>query len=265
MLHWLGADLTSSLASDSQVDFQHYTELGWEAAVGRLKVIRMISEGKISKEDTIVTLRDRTFMYDKLCKTQPYDSSYRHEGNGLHLRDYNWWIAELHYMPIMNGNHVPWRWPQDIPMILDLDFEEINPPPCIMINHRVRAWAAARNCKEENTKNLVSLALSLNLKPYISGRYAEKIDERAEYIPTLRRLASIIHHPNCIAFFTMGGPTMLAQQCCKNKLVVFNTLNALETAQIGKHPLFMSNYLNFSGCSQHVANNLAEAERILKA
>jgi len=262
MIHWLSADNTSSVTDDNQESFGHYTELGWEVATGRLKVIRMIREGKITKDDIIVTLADRTFMYSRFCKTLPYTPSFKWVPGGLHWSNYTDWLLELHYDGDKK-NHIPWRWPGDIPLIKDFDFEEVNPPPCIVIGHRVRNWAPNRNSSPSSTQKLVSLGLEMGLKVYLGGRYAQDIDERAEYVPGLRTLASLIHHPNCLAFFTASGPTMLAQQCCRNNLVC---LIYTKDKIYGKHPFYMSDYLNFSGCKQYLImpNDTESAKAIIK-
>ena len=241
MIHWLGSDLTTSLADDNTSNFCNYTELGWEVSVGRLKVIRMISEGKITKDDTILTLKDRMFFYSKFCNVSAFEK--RPEKYGLMPDDLGEWARELH---AENGKFIPWRWPQDIPMILDFDYEPYDPPPCVMITHRVRGWCPGRNADANNTKAFVSMVMDMGYKPYIGGMYAENIDPRAEYVPTLRRLASIIHSTKCAGIIASGGPTLLSQQCCPSKLICLKTCG--DDNPWFEHPLYLSRYLNFSGC-----------------
>lgn len=256
MNHILAMDKTSTLREDSQSSFAHYTELGWEIAVGRFKVIRMMQEGKITKNDTIVTLSDRTFLYSKFCNTMAYNQSMVPEQGALHPFNYGEWGQEIHYV---DKKQVPWRWPEDIRFILDYDFEPVSPPPCVVINHRVRQWVPERNCKEADTQHYVSMALQMSLKPYISGRYADKVDVRAEYIGSLRKVASLIHHPNCKAFIASGGPSLMAQQCCKNKLIFLNYCGCM-----GLNPLYLQDQLNFSKCQIHIINpNDVEKARLI--
>jgi len=266
MNHWLSADNTTSATDDNQSSFGHYTELGWEVSVGRLMVIRMIGEGKITRNDAIVTLADRTFMYSKFCNVIPYTPTFnppRHEV-GLHFFNYGDWMYEIHYDSCVPKNHIPWRWPGDIPLIKDFDFEEVNPPPCLVINHRTRNWITNRNSSPSDTQGLVSMGLEMGLKVYLSGRYAQDVDRRAEYVPRLKTLASLIHHPNCLVFHTTAGPTMLAQQCCSNNLIC--PMRGIDGNVFGKHPLYMSDYLNFSGCKQHLIapGDIGAAKAILR-
>lgn len=239
MLYLLGSDRTTSLATDNDANFMHYTELGWECTVGRLWLVHNLCQGKIGPSDEVVTLKDRMFMYSKLCKVRAFSPDL--QGFAVSPFDYGTFLSDLH---VANGVFVPWRWPEEIPKILDFDFEPVDPTPCIVINHRVRNHSADRNFSKEQTRDLVTVAISLGLKPYICGRYAESVDARAEYIPRLQTVASLIHHPNCRAFVASGGPSLMAQQCCRNKLVFINTCGNLNNF----HPLYLSPYLNFSGC-----------------
>lgn len=265
MKHLLGADRRTDLQSDNEESFAYYTELGWEAIVGRLKVIRMVSEGRITRNDTIVTLPDRTFFYSKFCNVEAFDpnASYSDVNGSLHPHYYGAWLQELF---VEDKQVVGWRWPEDLPLILDFDFEPVDPPPCIIINHRIRGWQANRNIKPEDTQALVSLALELGLKPYISGQNAEAIDPRAEHIGSLRKLASIMHHENCLVSFMAGGPAMMAQQCCKNTLVGLDTSGFLAIPELHAHPLFFSTLLNFSGYKRRAMypDDLKQARQIIE-
>lgn len=246
MIHVLSMDKTTTLNEDNDSSFMKYTELGWEISVGRLKVIRMMQEGLLTKNDTIITLADRAFLYSKFCNTKPYTQDIIPVNGGLSPLNYGDWCQQIHCEGKVQA---PWRWPQDIKYILDYDFEPVDPAPCVVINHRVRNWSTERNCNENTTRNFISMILSLGLKPFISGRYADKVDPRAEYIPSLRKVASIIHHPNCKAFIASGGPSLMAQQCCKNKLIFMNTCGC-----IGLNPLYLQDKMNFSKCQMHIIN-----------
>ena len=271
MMHWLSADLSKSAQEDNKESFLHYTELGWGATVGRMKIIRMISEGRFGKDDVVVTLPDRAFMYSKFFKVVPF------AGNpiqtlGLTPTNSNYlsWLQELY---TESGQFVRWRWPQDVPMILDLDYEPCSPPPCVVINHRVRGFGTGRNCDEANTRNLVSMVMDLGYKPYISGKYAENVDPRAVYVPSLRTTMSLVHHENCKCYIASGGPVLLAQQCCRSKLICLNVcckgcvdvVNTCKACNFLRHPLFVSNDANFTGCEQHIIPFLGvhEAKRII--
>lgn len=260
MIHWLGADNTTTYESDNQSGFKWYTELGWEAIVGRLKVIRMVSDGRIGKDDVIVTVPDRMFFYSKFCQVRPYEPGMELKDVGMNPWGYGDWLNELH---VSAGKYVSWRWPQDMGLIAAFDYEPVDPPPCAVVQHRVRKWVSNRNCKEADTRALVDAIIDAGLKPYISGRHAESVDPRAEHVPTLRRLASIIHHPNCTAFFATGGPAMMAQQCCRNKLVCLDTCGV--KADRTNHPLYFSPLLNLSGHERHVIypTEIDEARRLL--
>lgn len=258
MIHWLGSDLATTLAQDNTASFRNYTELGWEVSVGRLKVIRMIAEGKITRDDTILTLKDRMFFYSKFCNVEPFVRP--PDKFGLSPENLGEWSRQIH---VENGKHVAWRWPQDIPTILNFDFEPCEPPRCVMITHRIRGWCPNRNADENNTRAFVSMVMDLGYKPYIGGLHAEGVDPRAEYVPTLRRLASIIHHPNCVAIIASGGPTLLAQQCCRSKLVCLKTCG--DDNPWFEHPLYLSRHLNFAGCKVHLVspNDVAGTKKIL--
>lgn len=258
MIHWLGSDVTTSLSEDNKESFCNYTELGWEVSVGRLKVIRMVSAGKITRDDTILTLKDRMFFYSKFCNVAPFEKP--PEKFGLMPNNLGDWLHELH---CYDGKVGPWRWPQDIPMILDFDYEPCDPPRCVMITHRVRGWCPNRNAEAKNTRAFVSMVMDLGYKPYLGGKHAEDIDPRAEYVPTLRRLASIVHHPNCAAIIASGGPTLLAQQCCRSKLICLKTCG--DANPWFEHPLYLCKHLNFAGCQVSLVrpDDVGETKRIL--
>jgi hypothetical protein len=273
MIHWLSADNTKSTAEDNQQSFLHYTELGWEATVGRLKVIRMISLGEITRKDTILTLNDRMFLYSNFCNVKPFEKEPTKEDLGLRPTNSNYtnWLIELY----VHGNREigPWRWAQDVPTILNFDYEKCNPPPCVVINHRIRGYSPSRNFEEQHTKSLVSMVMDLGYKPYIGGKYADSIDPRAEYVPKLRTLMSLVNHKNCVCFIGSGGPILLAQQCCRSKLVCLNVcckecidITTCKSCNFMVHPLFLSKYANFTGCQQFVVpfNDINITKQILE-
>ena len=267
----MSADCTNSKTEDNKVSFLHYTELGWEVTVGRLKVIRMINENRISKNDTIITLEDRTFLYSKFCKVQPFKTDPKPPlGLTPTNENYSNWLHELY---VYDGKIGPWRWKQDIPKILDFDYEECNPPPFVVINHRIRNHDVGRNGEEENTRSLVSMVMDLGYKAFIAGRYADSIDPRAEYVPKLRTVMSLSNHRNCCCFIGSGGPVLLAQQCCRSKVICLNACckNCLDISSCEKcnfmiHPLFLSKYANFTGCKQYVVPffGIEEIRKIIK-
>lgn len=261
MIHLLGADNMKSLKDDNQESFLHYTELGWEVTVGRLQLIRMLSEGKASPSDTVVTLKDRMFFYSKFCKNViPYESPV--QTNGIMPNQYGEYVFHLH---VKDKAYPDWRWPQDIPRILDFDFEECSPPKCVVITHRVRGWCTNRNCDINNTRSFVSMVMDLGYKPYIGGLHAEDVDSRAEYLPTLRKVASVTHHPNCAAIIAAGGISLLSQQVCRSKLLCLMTCG--EQNPWFEHPLYLSKHLNFAGaqCFLVSPNGFSKAKEIIGA
>jgi hypothetical protein len=182
------------------------------------------------------------------------------ETNGLVPENHGEWLSEIH---CENGKHIPWRWPQDIQKILDFDYEPCSPPPCVMVTHRVRGWCKNRNCEASNTKSFISMVMDMGYKPYIGGKYAEGVDDRAEYVPSLRSIASIVNHRNCVAIIASGGPSLLAQQCCRSKLLCLKTCG--DSNPWGEHPLYISKFLNFSGCQQFLVspNDVNAARKII--
>ena len=52
----------ATVKSDSG-SLNEYWELGWELGGSRLLLIKDLIEGNVSKTDTIITLKDRMFLY----------------------------------------------------------------------------------------------------------------------------------------------------------------------------------------------------------
>jgi len=241
MIHVLGMNKAAyNIQADTKDSFEWYTELGWEVVAGRTHVVRMINTGKIAPSDTIVTLKDRMFMYTKLhSNVKEWVLGIEPIPGGIRPDNFGDYCSNIFHT---NGvQDTIYKFPQDIPMLINHDYEEVNPPVCAVINHRKRGWYPVRNIKESTTQNLVSMCLDLGIKPYISGMNAENIDSRAEYVPTLRKVASLMHHPNCKAFIGSGGPSLLAQQCCSSKLIFLNTCGS-----IGVNALFLQDRMNFA-------------------
>jgi len=263
MIHILGMNKCDyKIDQDKNSSFEWYTELGWEVVIGRLQAIRMIQDGRITSADTIVALKDRMFMYTRIhANVREWVPGIEPCG-GLRPDAFGEYALELFDSKHLRGNHTDtiYKFQQDIPMILNHDYEEVNPPKCIIINHRKRGWCTERNMKEDITRKLIGIGLELGLKVYLSGMNAEGLDNRAEYVPTLRKTASIMHHPNCKAFIGSGGPALLAQQCCPSKLIFINTCGS-----IGCNPLFLQNRMNFAKHKMFIVppDNLSGVKQII--
>ena len=239
MIHLLGADQRKDLSDDNNSSFHWYTELGWEVSVGRPWVLHCLQEGRINRGDSIVTTKERMFFYSNLgVAVEEYTGPIECKINPTNYGD---WLRYLYYDK--EGKHVH-KYPNEH---IDFDYEEVKPEPCVVMIHRVRGWVPKRNMKDHITKDFISMIMDKGLKPYIVGQNAEDVDHRAEYIDSLRTIASIMHHDNCRAVIGAGGISLLAWQVHKRKIVFLTTCG--NENPFGDNPLYFSRYQNYNGCA----------------
>ena len=117
-----------TLASDSTSGtLSEYFELGWEYAVSHLYIKYLYSIGKLNKDDTIVTLKDRMFLYQGFW---PNVMSYE---NFIHTKINNHQINDIcneiqssnkSFLPkIHNGKYIHWDIMSDI--IMNIKYKDI--------------------------------------------------------------------------------------------------------------------------------------------
>jgi hypothetical protein len=238
---------------------EHYTELGWELMVTRLAFIRDLNLGIWNKDDTVVTLSDRKFLYSKLCNvvstsdfnSEPNDTVF-HYSDGADFIDYVKMVKtleDLHgkYMKGLTNNY---QHISDKPQILDIDYEDVETKYNIKDSFvgmlvRTRGWCPERNTNENEAKEMLNKLLTMYKKVFIFGLGSKHLadGERIIYLDTLREWASVMHSKFCDFIIGVGsGGSMICQLCCNSALLLIP--NGGPICQ--RHPLFYSSSVTFS-------------------
>lgn len=238
---------------------EKYTELGWELMVTRLAFIRDLNLGLWNKNDTVVTLSDRKFLYSKLCNVistsdfnpQNIDTVFSYADNA----DFVDYVKMTKTLEELHGSYVKglinqYKHISDKPQILAVDYEDVESKFNIKENFvgvlvRTRNWCPERNTDENEAKNIINNLLSMYKKVFIFGLGSKHLadGERVIYLDTLREWASIMHSKFCDCIIGVGsGGSMICQICCNSTLVLIP--NGGPVCQ--RHPLYYSSCVSFS-------------------
>lgn len=227
------------------------TESATELIINRLAVICYLKEGKIDSNTTIVTLKERRFLYenmfnnievyepgkiykdcidlvtepmlDELCKTLPYKPFYNN--------------FERDKGEIFNINYNEEILKKEIP-----DFMVCIP--------RLKNSDTRRNLDQKYWSDFLNLSKSKYNNIFVFGKGNENLeDEQIMYIDTFQDYCSYIHHKNCVDIVsTISGPCHYAHffsnSNSRTKMTMIDNLDL-----IGKHgddPSYFHPCLNFT-------------------
>jgi hypothetical protein len=232
--------LEGTLNSDSKGGLlNEYFELGWEYAVSHIHIKRMYANGLLQDGDTIVTLRDRMFLYQGFWnRVIAYE-----DFTNLSVSDYVK-IVDLceqiqknptSFLPPLDPNGRYAYWDQMKDLILNVKYENIanfnTEEPYCCIHIRYRGWATHRNVEEDFWHNLIQTVANFGLNVYLFGKEASKfvLDDRVKHV-NLPEYASLLNNPNCkFVVGGMSGGTLVAQTFAHNKCTQYVIISDHQT------------------------------------
>lgn len=252
---------------DYQSPHAHY-ELGWEINTTHVMAKRLLLEGKLSTEDTIVTLPGREFLYasvfpnvitwDCFCFNKglkvgtPIPNAGDEETLDL------CWDFERRWFRFpgwyTSGPHFNYDRPTDWPKIQNVKVPEVNPEePFLCVAIRNRPHESIRNVSEgfaaevlrglRRTFHLPIKLVGLNLPDYgVEDVHPVPLDE----------WVSLLRHPHCVAVLgphtgTMGVAGLLAPK--DRNLILFPMQDCISID--GNFPTGMGKCLNLNKNKRH--------------
>lgn len=260
--------------------FHEYFELGWEVISSRLFAIRMLREGNISIDDTIVTVGDRMFMYTKIFKNVISYKKFRtmniEENNILDLAKYS--SLDNHFISTQDINkdgivdiHAKYsRFYDDYDFIVNFDFADISHLPidndyyCVCL--RYRSHTPGRNSPDTFWDDFLKKMKQMNKIVFVVGYGAEsKCDgKNIIHIEKLSEYASLINGKKCKS--TIGVPTgtiTLAFFCCTNKLFILDHAHCSNEILKVNNPLIGGESIRFMDIPYNFVTNDFNVDKII--
>jgi hypothetical protein len=247
-----GKNISKGVIGDDSGSFEIYTELGWEVMVNRLRLIDLLQNKKVSKDDIIVTCQDRIFLYSKIFKNVIDFNSFKKlnidNENILDLtKDMEAYIRTMIWTPQYNFLK------RDLDIILEIDTNfccdlDIK-KPFVCILARFRSWCSDRNTNVEYLNNLIAFLKEQKIDVFVLGMQAKEIlnNEFPIYI-NLQEFCFLMQHPLCrFVYGKMSGPMHLAKFCCKSILIIDDDHGFRKQLDLENHPLFFGLSSNFTG------------------
>lgn len=230
---------------------ENYTELGWELMVTRLAFIRDFNNGLWNKDDTVITISDRKFLYSKLCNTIDSSSLELKDGDTV-FTDYTnkmtQYLVDLH-SDYEKGLIQQYKYLCDKPQILSVDYEDVESKYNIKdkfagVLVRIRNHVPERNMTEDMARSIINDLLKMYSVVFVFGLGSKYLADgkRVIYLETLREWASVMNSKLCDCIIgTASGASQLCQICCNSKLVLIPNGGPIQ-----RHALYHSDHVTFS-------------------
>ena len=254
-----GISFAAGTKEDDSPQLRQYFELGWEVVGSRVDAISKKNSGILDvKDTTIVTTKDRMFMYEKifpnvmsceqfleLGKSNPevrYRSasvdpslvedwpSYRSNTSDKSAASFSFLKQETHCLE--SGQYV-WheRDFQDIfeGYSVDPQYSEENfSRPCIVMGYRSRSHLSHKNSKDDELRIATALAREGgvdNADIFVVGNGKEVIEFCSEngftHVPQLKSFVSILKNSNCICHVAPStGTTLVSFHAAKCPIIL---------------------------------------------
>lgn len=244
------------------------TESATELIISRLGLINFLKEGKIDSNTTIVTLKDRYFLYENIFSNiETYDPQKNYD-NCLDLLNDNMFsflCNNLPYKPFYQ------YFDRDKKEILNIKYNDNilkeNLPDFLICIPRFKNSDTRRNLDKNYWIEFLNLSASEYEKIFVFGRGSEDMaNGKITYIDTFQDFCSYLHHPNCIDIVsTISGPCHFAHffgnTANKTKMAIIDNNNLIE--KYGDSPSYFHPCLNFSKIPIKFINHLISPKELL--
>ena len=239
------------LNNDSSNLMQGYWELGWECTISNVYIKQGLSEGKFSKSDTVVTRKDREFMYSSVFdEVIDWDTFVNERGGETNnecfaIPD----IIKMSEIIKFDYDNV------DVDLLCDMDLDtniekKYNITDKFMVYCvRLRKHSSYRNMNINVAKNAMRTFIDKGYRVFIVGYGSEYLEEELPVTwVNLRDYASLLASKHCkFTISGMSGIIHLANFVGRENLtsLIFDQVN-YRGKEVGKnHPLFMGDNVNY--------------------
>lgn len=280
-------------ANDDSGDMNKYTELGWEIVGTRLDCIRMLQNGIVSRNDTVVTHADRAFLYSKIFNVVPWDEFKEQPrpekvfdlAAGCMIQKPN----ENPMIPISRPTFmglvdfleegpgaVPYKkyrfLSDDYGYIRALDLVDVEPlinnKPFVCMGIRARGHSAHRNSPKDYWVDMIGKISDRWASVFVVGKGSEEFCQKDNvyYVDRLQIFASLLCHNKCEALIGSGTGTMLMAFCCTKAPVcmIDHTGGVLRDGYATNNPINGGRCCNFTGTRRIDYNELIAFEQLIK-
>lgn len=244
------------------------TESASELIITRLAAIDYLKKGTINRDTIIVTLPERTFLYENIFNKNEIFNPNKHYEDCLDLvtmPQFDHLCNTLPYKPFYQN------FERDKEEILNVKYNETilntNLPDFLVCIPRFKNSDTRRNLDKNYWVNFLNIAKDKYEKVFVFGRGAEDMqNEKITYIHTFQDYCSLIHHPNCKDIVsTISGPCHFAHffsnTANKTKLTMIDNNNLISIH--GNDPSYFHPCLNFSNIPVKFINHLISPEELL--
>jgi len=244
------------------------TEPATELIINRLAVICYLKEGKIDSETTIVTLKERGFLYEQMFNNiEIYDPNKKYEDciDLVTVSKLDELCKTIPYKPFYKNFN------RDREEIFNIGYNEkiLNEdiPEFMVCIPRLKKSDTRRNIDQEYWREFLNLSKDKYKKIFVFGKGNENLsDHQITYVDTFQDYCSYIHHDNCVDIVsTISGPCHYAHffsnSGLKTKLTMIDNFDL-----IGKHgndPSYFHPCLNFTKIPVNFIKNLVSPTELL--
>ena len=245
------------------------TEAATELIINRLCLISYYNEGLIDENTTIVTLKERVFLYENIFKNVEIYNINKTYDNCLDLvtfKKLDELCDILPYKPFYKN------YDRDKKEILNIAYNEkiINEelPEFIICIPRLKNADRRRNLDQSYWYDFINEAKKIYGLVIVFGKGNENIKgENIRYVDTLQDYCSYLHHIKCIdVVSTISGPCHYVQQfgnvSNNTILTMIDNLNLID--MYNDSPSYFNPCINFTNVKINLINELVSPKILLE-
>jgi hypothetical protein len=245
------------------------TEAATELIINRLGVIDYLNRGIIDEDTIVVTLKERTFLYENIFKSvEVYDSSKIYE-NCLDLVTGGKLVElckTLPYKPFYQN------YERDKNNILNINYNESiiksDLPEFIICIPRLKNSDLRRNLNQSYWIDFIDKVKEKYDLVIVFGKGNENITgKNVKYVDTLKDYCSYLHHPNCKnVVSTISGVCQYVQFFGNvNKDTILTMIDNNNLIKIyGDDPSYFHPCINFTNVKINYINEVIETEKLVE-
>ena len=246
------------------------TESATELIYNRLTAISYLKEGYIDFNTTVVTLKERKFLYENIFKNvEIYDSRKKYD-NCIDL------VTESKLNELVNpttNKYKPFyhKFDRDKEEIFNIRYNKdiINSEftDFMICIPRLKNSDTRRNLDQSYWGEFLKLAKSKYKNVFVFGKGNENLeDDQIKYVDTLQDYCSYLHHPNCVDIVsTISGPCHYGQffgnSNFRTKMTMIDNLGLINMH--GDDPSYFDPCVNFTKISIKFINTLVSPYELL--
>jgi len=245
------------------------TESATELIINRLAVIDYLNRGIIDEDTIVVTLKERTFLYENIFKSvEVYDSNKIYDDCLDLVTDdkLNELSKTLPYKPFYQN------YERDKSNILNINYNDtiINSilPEFIVCIPRLKNSDIRRNLNQLYWIDFIDKVKEKYDLIIVFGKGNENlIGENVKYVDTLKDYCSYLHHPNCKnVVSTISGPCHYVQHFgnVNNDTILTMIDNRNLIKKYGDDPSYFHPCINFTNVKINFINELIETEKLIE-